>query len=122
MKKPYLRSGSNSANLNHTSFAIRLAYLSDSTSYIKEYPLPAEVYQKSSFYHNAVRTRLGKYLLIESFDENRLVTVNGKTYNVYKTYPNISGEGTEKNAAIFRYASARYQQSLRRYHARGVRS
>ena len=82
-----------------------LAYLSDSTSYIKEYPLPAEVYQKSSFYHNAVRTKSGKYLLIESFDENRLVTVNGKTYNVYKTYPNISGEGTEKDAAIFRYAS-----------------
>lgn len=47
-----------------------LAYLSDSTSYIKEYPLPAEVYQKSSFYHNAVRTKSGKYLLIESFDEN----------------------------------------------------
>ena len=82
-----------------------LAYLSDSTSYIKEYPLPAEVYQKSSFYHNAVRTKSGKYLLIESFDENRLVTVNGKTCNVYKTYPNISGEGTEKDAAIFRYAS-----------------
>lgn len=82
-----------------------LAYLSDSTSYIKEYPLPSEVYQKSSFYHNAVRTKSGKYLLIESFDENRLVTVNGKTYNVYKTYPDISGEGTEKDAAIFRYAS-----------------
>lgn len=31
--------------------------------------------------------------------------MNGKTYNVYKTYPNISGEGTEKDAAIFRYAS-----------------
>ena len=82
-----------------------LAFLSDSTSYIKEYPLPAEVYQKSSFYHNAVRTKSGKYLLIESFDENRLVTVNGKTYNVYKTYPNISGEGTEKDATIFRYSS-----------------
>ena len=82
-----------------------LAYLSDSTAYIKEYPLPSGVYQKSSFYHNAVKTKSGKYFLIESFDENRLVTVNGKTCNVYKTYPNISGEGTEKDAAIFRYAS-----------------
>ena len=66
---------------------------------------PRRSLSKKQFYHNAVRTKSGKYLLIESFDENRLVTVNGKTCNVYKTYPNISGEGTEKDAAIFRYAS-----------------
>ena len=81
------------------------AYLSDSASYIREYPLPSEAYQTSSFYKNALRIGEKKYLCIESFDENRFVTVDEKDCKTYTEYPNITDEGAEKDASVFRYAS-----------------
>ena len=87
-----------------TEYDVR-AFLADSADYIKVYPVPSKAYHTSNFYHNALRIGTDKYLLVESFDLNRFVMIDGRTCRTYTAYPEVTGEGTEKDAAIFRYAS-----------------